>query len=51
VNKFLKESKNSPHGKGLYEALVWLREFIAHFEHDHKLFLQDYKDLMEVPED
>jgi hypothetical protein len=47
----LKDSKSSPHGKGLYEALYWLKQFISHFEHDHALFLEDYKDLMETPED
>ena len=35
----------------MYEALYWLNEFISHFERDHQLFLEDYKDLMEVPED
>mmetsp|Transcript_5866 Transcript_5866/g.9478 ORF Transcript_5866/g.9478 Transcript_5866/m.9478 type:complete len:176 (-) Transcript_5866:1381-1908(-) len=51
LTKFLKEQKGSSSGKGLYEALLWLEDFIGYFELDYKTMLEDNKDLLSSPEE
>jgi sulfur relay (sulfurtransferase) DsrC/TusE family protein len=46
INKFLKEQKSSQMGKGLWEALYWLREFIQYFEIDYNMAIEEYKDIL-----
>ena len=33
-------------GKGLWEALYWLREFIQYFEIDYNMAIEEYKDIL-----
>lgn len=47
INKFLKEQKSSQMGKGLWEALYWLREFIQYFEIDYNMAIEEYKDILD----
>ena len=38
-------------GKGLYEALYWLNKFINYFEQDYNLWLEESREMMELPDD
>lgn len=52
LNRFLKDQPSQQQliGKGHYEALCWLSEFIIYFEQDYNLWLTECKDLLEAPE-
>ena len=34
-------------GKGLWEALYWLREFIQYFEIDYNMAIEEYNDILD----
>lgn len=51
LNKFLKSQKSSSMGKGLYEALYWLRRFIDFFEIDYKLTVKENEELVTAEPD
>jgi len=36
---------------GLYEAMYWLNKFIAYFETDYNLMIEDNKELMLEPDE
>ena len=52
LNRFLKDQPSQQQliGKGHYEALCWLSEFINYFEQDYNLWLTECKELLEAPE-
>jgi len=45
--KFLKEQRSSQMGKGLYEALQWLNNFINYFELDYQSMLEENKEILD----
>ena len=49
--KFLKEQRSSQQGRGLYEALQWLNNFINYFELDYQSMLEENKEILEAPAD
>ena len=55
LNRFLKDQEphqmSSQVGKGHYEALCWLSEFIIYFEQDYNLWMDECKELLEAPAD
>jgi hypothetical protein len=46
--KFLKEQRSSQQGRGLYEALQWLNNFINYFEQDYQSMLEENKEILDA---